>query len=217
MTTTPKLWKSLMLVNTTQTGDQFHGQIAGVNAPILNGRRATLLPTVAFRLWAAASICLATDGATAAESVTVLPPICAAADLRLITLIEAQGEDQDVAAESLAQAFFTVMEARKACNQGQVEAAIKLYEGIPLPGDGGENVKPGTLRALAVSYFASQVVPRIPSRSASTRLFDALCAGMNGMSINFRSTDRFRERRQQPTPAAPGGSRSRAKPTSLSP
>jgi hypothetical protein len=62
-----------MLVNTTQTGDQFHGQIAGVNAPILNGRRATLLPTVAFRLWAAASICLATDGATAAESVTVAP------------------------------------------------------------------------------------------------------------------------------------------------
>ena len=43
-----------------------------------------------------------------------------------------RGEAQDVAAETLAQAFFTVMEARKACNQGQVEAAIKLYESIPL-------------------------------------------------------------------------------------
>jgi hypothetical protein len=31
-----------------------------------------------------------------------------------------------------AQAFFTVMEARKACNQGQIEAAIELYESIPL-------------------------------------------------------------------------------------
>jgi hypothetical protein len=32
----------------------------------------------------------------------------------------------------LAQAFFTVLEARKACNQGQVEAAMRLYESIPL-------------------------------------------------------------------------------------
>ena len=47
-------------------------------------------------------------------------------------LIEAHGEAQDVAAETLAQAFFTVMEARKACNHGQVKAAIKLYEGISL-------------------------------------------------------------------------------------
>jgi hypothetical protein len=44
-------------------------------------------------------------------------------DLRLITLIEAHGEAQDVAAEILARAFFTVMEARKACNQGPVEPA----------------------------------------------------------------------------------------------
>jgi len=54
-------------------------------------------------------------------------------DLRLVTLIEAHGEAQDVAPEILAQAFFTVMEARKACNQGQVKSAIKLYETVPLP------------------------------------------------------------------------------------
>jgi hypothetical protein len=76
---------------------------------------------------------LGTAGTTVAESATVVSPICAAAGLRLITLIEAHGEAQDVAAEILAQAFFTVMEARKACNQGHVEPAIKLYESVPLP------------------------------------------------------------------------------------
>jgi len=48
------------------------------------------------------------------------------------TRIEAHGEAQDVAAEVLAQAFFTVLEARKACNQGHVETAMKLYDSIPL-------------------------------------------------------------------------------------
>jgi Domain of unknown function (DUF1127) len=115
---------------TTDRGAQFDGQIAAVNAQILS--RASLLSIVAFRLFAAASICLVTAGTKVAESATVLPPICAAADLRLTTLMEAHGEAQDVAAEILAQAFFTVMEARKACNQGQVETAIKLYESISL-------------------------------------------------------------------------------------
>jgi hypothetical protein len=55
-----------------------------------------------------------------------------AADLKLMTLIEAHGEARDVAPEVLAQAFFTLMEARKACNQGQAEAGMKLYESIPL-------------------------------------------------------------------------------------
>jgi hypothetical protein len=133
MTTTSRLWKSQTQVNTTGGNRSQFGQIAAVSARILNGLpRASFLSTFAFRLWAAASICLATDGARGAESATVLPPICAAADLRLVTLIEAHGEVQDVPVERLAQAFFTVMEARKACNRGQVEAAIKLYEGIPL-------------------------------------------------------------------------------------
>jgi uncharacterized protein YjiS (DUF1127 family) len=115
---------------TTDRDAQFNGQIAAVNAQILS--RASLLSIVAFRLCAAASICLATGGALVAESATVVSPICAAADLRLTTLIEAHGEAQDVAAEILAQAFFTVMEARNACGQERVEEAIKLYESIPL-------------------------------------------------------------------------------------
>ena len=110
---------------------RFDGQLPAVNAQVLS--RANLLPIVAFRLWATASICLAMAGPTVAESATVVSPICAAADLRFVTLIEAHGEAQDVAAEILAQAFFTVMEARKACNQGRIESAIKLYESIPLP------------------------------------------------------------------------------------
>jgi hypothetical protein len=90
------------------------------------------LSAVACRLWAAASICLAADGATATASTTLLSPICAAVDLKFMTLIESHGEAQDVAAETLARAFLTVLEARKACNEGQVEAGLKLYESIPL-------------------------------------------------------------------------------------
>jgi hypothetical protein len=90
------------------------------------------LSTVAFRLWAAASLCLATNVATANEAPAMLPQICATADLRLTMLIESHGEAQDVAPETLAQAFLTVLEARKACNDGQVEAAIRIYESIPL-------------------------------------------------------------------------------------
>jgi uncharacterized protein YjiS (DUF1127 family) len=123
-----------MLVDIGVTTDrrvQFDRRIAAVNAQIL--RRANLLSTVAFRLCAAASVCLATGGALVAGNTTVVSPICAEADLRLITLIEEHGEAQDIAAEILAQAFFTGIEARKACNQGHIEAAIKLYESVPLP------------------------------------------------------------------------------------
>ena len=79
---------------------QFDGQIAAVNAQVLN--RESLLSIVAFRLLGTASICLAMAGPTVAESATVVSPICAEADLRFITLIEAHGEAQDVAAEILA-------------------------------------------------------------------------------------------------------------------
>ena len=65
----------------------------------------------------------------AAESI---PEVCSEVDLRFTTRIEAHGEAQDVAPETLAQAFFTVLEARKACNQGRFETAMKLYDSIPL-------------------------------------------------------------------------------------
>lgn len=83
----------------------------------------------AVRLGAAASVCLAFGGAMAAESI---PEVCSDVDLRLTTRIEAHGEAQDVRPEVLAQAFFTVLEARRACNSGQIETAMKLYDSIPL-------------------------------------------------------------------------------------
>jgi hypothetical protein len=83
------------------------------------------------RFCATAGICLAAAGVSAEESTTVVSSLCAAADVRLVTLIEAHGEAQDVAAETLAKAFFTVMEARKACNRGEVDAALELYDSIP--------------------------------------------------------------------------------------
>jgi len=89
---------------TTDRGGQFDGQIAAVNAQILS--RARLLSIVAFRLCAAATICLVTAGTTVAESATIVSPLCAAADLRLITLIESHGEAQDVAPENLGASLF---------------------------------------------------------------------------------------------------------------
>ena len=95
-------------------------------------RRASLLSIIALRLCVAASVCLVTEDAMATGDVTTLSLTCAAADLRFMTLIEAHGEAQDVAAEILVRSFLTVLKARKACNEGQVEAGIKLYESIPL-------------------------------------------------------------------------------------
>jgi hypothetical protein len=126
-------WTSLTLIIAPGgSRDPFDREIAAVGTRIPKRHRASLLSTVAFRLWAAASMCLAAHGATAAGSATLLPQICATADLRITMLIEAHGEAQDVAAETLAHAFLTVLDARKACNEGQIDAAMKLYESIPL-------------------------------------------------------------------------------------
>jgi hypothetical protein len=92
---------------------------------------ANRLLTVVSRFCAAVSIYLAAGGALAEESANVVSPLCATADVRLVTLIEAHGEAQDIAAETLAKAFFTVMEARNACNRGELEAALQLYDSIP--------------------------------------------------------------------------------------
>jgi len=131
---------SEMRIDPMQVDGHFSGQVAAVKPQTRRKRRRSLFWITASRLLAAAgasflaaaSASFATAGAMAAEVTTVPSPICNAADVRLVTLIEAHGEAQDVPAEILAQAFFTVLEARKACNQGQVEAAMKLYESISL-------------------------------------------------------------------------------------
>ena len=119
MIKTSRLWTFLTQIKAVKGNrSPFDGQTAAAGARIPNGRYAGLLSALAFRLWATASICLATDALRAAESTTLLPQICAAADLRLMMLIEAHGEAQDVAAETLVQAFLVVLEARRACNGG---------------------------------------------------------------------------------------------------
>jgi hypothetical protein len=116
----------LLLVDAAHVGAQFDGETAALNPQPRPRRR---LWTTAFRLWAAACVSLAFGSAMAAENI---PEVCLEADLRLTTRIEAHGEAQDVAGEVLAKAFFTVLEARRACNLGHVETAMKLYDSIPL-------------------------------------------------------------------------------------
>ena len=123
---------SEMRIDPMQLEGHLDAQAVAVKPQTRRKRRRSLFWLTALCLLAAASASFAASGAPAAEATTVPSAICNAADVRLVTLIEAHGEAQDVAAETLAQAFFTVLEARKACNQGQVEAAMKLYESISL-------------------------------------------------------------------------------------
>ena len=57
---------------------------------------------------------------------------CAERDLQYVALIERHGEAQDIAGGVLAQAFFTVMRARKACRQGREQDAFAIYDSIKL-------------------------------------------------------------------------------------
>jgi len=133
MITTSRAWTFLTQINVADRGGRSSfGRTAGAGMRIPKRRRASLLSIIALRLCVAASVCLVTEDAMATGDVTTLSLTCAAADLRFMTLIEAHGEAQDVAAEILVRSFLTVLKARKACNEGQVEAGIKLYESIPL-------------------------------------------------------------------------------------
>jgi hypothetical protein len=57
---------------------------------------------------------------------------CAERDLQYVILIERQGEAQDIPGDVLAQVFFTMMRARKACRQGREQDAFALYDTIKL-------------------------------------------------------------------------------------
>ena len=68
--------------------------------------------------------------ASAAER--TIPVECAAPDLQVVTQLEQRGEAQDVASDKLAAAFFTMMRARRACNEGRVSEAEAIYGSISL-------------------------------------------------------------------------------------
>jgi hypothetical protein len=57
---------------------------------------------------------------------------CAERDLQYVILLERHGEAQDIPGDVLAQAFFTVMRARKACRQGREQDAFAIYDSIKL-------------------------------------------------------------------------------------
>jgi len=68
------------------------------------------------------------SGALAAEPAGITR--CAMRDLALVTAIEAHGEAQDVPADKLGDAFFSVMNARAACAAGRVAEALAIYDSI---------------------------------------------------------------------------------------
>jgi len=55
---------------------------------------------------------------------------CALRDLQLVTSIEAHGAAQDVPATRLAEAFFALLNARRACAAGRIDEALAIYDGI---------------------------------------------------------------------------------------
>src|SRR5262245_4835250 len=57
-------------------------------------------------------------------------PVCAARDLKLVTLLEEAGEAKALPGEQLAEVFFTMMKARELCSAGRVAEAIAVYDAI---------------------------------------------------------------------------------------
>jgi|SRR5215470_11646392 len=57
-------------------------------------------------------------------------PVCAARDLKLVTLLEEAGEAKALPGEQLAEVFFTMMKARELCSAGRVVEAIAVYDAI---------------------------------------------------------------------------------------
>jgi hypothetical protein len=73
---------------------------------------------------------LAPTAAVAAERAG--SPLCAARDLQLVMLIEQLGEAKAVPGEQLADAFFTMTNARELCRAGRVKDALAVYDGIAI-------------------------------------------------------------------------------------
>ncbi len=77
-------------------------------------------------------VAAAIGSAAATEPPLPTRAACAARDLRLVTLIEHQGDQQKLPSDRLAHAYFTMMEARNACRDGRIAEALRIYDGITL-------------------------------------------------------------------------------------
>jgi len=57
---------------------------------------------------------------------------CAARDLKVLTAIGEHGEAQDVPADVIAAAFFSMVKARTACAAGNTTEGLAIYDSIEL-------------------------------------------------------------------------------------
>jgi hypothetical protein len=60
--------------------------------------------------------------------------ICAERDLKVISLLNQHGDAQDVPANDLRNAFFALMDARKACSSGRLQEALAIYDRVTFSG-----------------------------------------------------------------------------------
>jgi hypothetical protein len=73
---------------------------------------------------------LSTTTPAATEEPRPYPALCAELDLAAISDIETAAHAQQISGEKLAGAFFSVMKARKACEEGRHDEAIAIYDSI---------------------------------------------------------------------------------------
>ena len=92
------------------------------------------LSRVAIRQWALTLACLLAGAGIAipAERPTPVSADCVARAVKLITLIEERGEAQDVAGERLAEAFFTMQQARRLCAEHRIAEGLAMYDSVLL-------------------------------------------------------------------------------------
>jgi hypothetical protein len=70
------------------------------------------------------------SAATVAEPSRTFALKCAERDVRVLAMIEDRGQAGDVAANVLADAGFARLRAQAACYQGQVGAALAIYDRV---------------------------------------------------------------------------------------
>lgn len=98
----------------------------------VNRSRKRVAPAVHQWIITLAFLCGAAGVAKTADRLYVTSSECAARDLKLVTLIERHGEARDVASNRLAEAAFTMLRARKACDDGRYAEALAIYDSVLL-------------------------------------------------------------------------------------
>jgi hypothetical protein len=78
-------------------------------------------------------------GAVADSADGALPRSCAVRDLAVFTLIEKHGEAESLKPQVLADAFFEVLAARRACRDGRTSDALGIYDRVGAKLTGGGN------------------------------------------------------------------------------